>query len=251
MSSNWFPSRNTVVAVVSTPALLSIAYFAYLSHTVRRNTKSITGVRKSKELEKDTSKLQLPRSLPDDVRSDDSTWVLAYERVVSHPISPSSLTITASENPESYLSQVLQVYASAAQKAFASTPQAFLIRSLLEPDRKRTFDAAWIQGLAFEHGDIVNGVYKVSYRGQDQARNTERVELIIEAPPSYPGHVPNGLILAEVERVGNGNLVFTNETWMWRRRTEKPTLLETGLGGWTHTLLAGWLIMKGIQAVKA
>lgn len=104
----------------------------------------------------------------------------------------------------------------------------------------------------FGKGDLVNGAYKVSYHGKGKEVTSERVELMIEAPPSYQGPVPRGLILAEVERVNNGeNIVFVNETWMWRRQDEKPTLIENPVGAKIHALVAGWLVKRGIESITA
>lgn len=69
-------------------------------------------------------------------------------------------------------------------------------------------------------------------------------------PRSYGGPPVRGLILSALEEEQDGAAVrFVNETWLWRRRDEKPTLLESGLGKWLHSPLAGWLVIKGLGAV--
>ncbi|KAG7124955.1 hypothetical protein HYQ45_013505 [Verticillium longisporum] len=214
----------------------------------------------------------LPLSLPQDVASDPSTWVLAYERAVSNPVparrvsqhqqqqqQPKSLDAKSSAGKRE-ASPLLRAYARTVQSAFSWTPQAFAIRaSIPEPAIRRSFDAAWIQNLAFDEGDLVNGVYKVKYRGPGHAPGSERVELVIEAPPSWTGPEVRGIIVAEVrggaeteaeaEAKAARQVVFVNETWLWRREGEKATMLETAVGKWFHGLLAGWLVMRGIAGV--
>jgi len=127
--------------------------------------------------------------------------------------------------------------------------------AILDDGGKRTFDGRWIRELAFRHGDIVNGAYKVVYQGRGAAPNSERVELIIEAPPSYRGPpAPNGLILAEIQRGGTDDrgqesVVFVNETWMWRRADHPPAMIESSVGGKLHEMLARWLVVSGVQSV--
>ncbi len=77
----------------------------------------------------------------------------------------------------------------------------------------------------------------------------KRVELILRPPESYRGPSAEGLIVVGMERAatpdGAEAVVFTNETWLWRRRDEPLLILERALGRWFHELLAGWLIVKG------
>ncbi|KAL9941492.1 hypothetical protein D7B24_004243 [Verticillium nonalfalfae] len=209
----------------------------------------------------------LPLSLPQDVASDPSTWVLAYERAVSNPV-PARRVSRHQRQPKApdahssagrtEASPLLRAYARTVQSAFSWTPQAFAIRaSIPEPAIRRSFDAAWIQNLAFDEDDLVNGVYKVTYRGPGHVPGSARIELVIEAPPSWTGPEVRGIIVAEVrggaeteaEAEAARQVVFVNETWLWRREGEKATMLETAVGKWFHGLLAGWLVMRGIAGV--
>ena len=77
---------------------------------------------------------------------------------------------------------------------------------------------------------------------------------MIEAPPSYQGPVPRGLLVAEAAQVAVADkrldaVVFVNETWMWRRVDEKPTLIESPVARWFHGMMARWLVVRGIGAV--
>jgi len=246
-----------VKLALSLPVALPTIYLAYLSWHVPRHTSSTKGGRPGSRTHDDASANALPWtpvSLPEQVAMDHAAWVLAYERVVSLPVPVSSLAISATivadqgEAP----SLLMRTYAVGAQVAFSSTPQAYLMRNAIgEPRLRRTFDKNWIRTLAFQTGDIVNGVYRVAYHGKGSPPRSERVELVIEPPLSFKGPVPHGVIVAEVQcDEKSDHVLFVNETWMWRRHDEKPTLIESSLGGWFHSLLAGWLVMKGIRNVS-
>lgn len=122
---------------------------------------------------------------------------------------------------------------------------------------KSTFSSTdHIQKLAFKVGDRVNGVYMVAYVGEGNEPDSERVELALDRPQGYSGATPRGRIIAEVIRVpGHGigeedeQVLFVNETWMWRKPEETKTLLEGGMGAWIHSLTSGWLLLEGIKAV--
>ncbi|CAH0034557.1 unnamed protein product [Clonostachys rhizophaga] len=266
------PSRNVSIALIAAPLVIPVIYMAFLTHNISRSTKSSNGTQYQKggpqrlvqrHGENENIMPGKPASLPDDVRSEDSDWVLTYERVTSAPVPLRSLALSPTSTLSGSPSPLLRTYTSGAHVAFSSTPQAILIRSLVDTETKRTFEASWIQNLQFEPGDVVNGAYKVSYYGQGNETGSERIELMIQAPPSYKGPVPNGLIISEIvliegapsgsfpgDRAGDDHVVFINETWMWRKESEKPTLVELKVSGWMHRLMAGWLIKKGINAVS-
>lgn len=48
---------------------------------------------------------------------------------------------------------------------------------------------------------------------------------------------------------GGNKVKFVNETVLWRGVSGSPTLLEGCIGRWLHTLMASWLVVKGIGAV--
>ncbi|CAG9994330.1 unnamed protein product [Clonostachys byssicola] len=266
------PSRNVSIALIAAPLVIPAIYVAFLTYNISRSTESSNGIQYPKGSpqrlvqrhgEDGNAMPEKPASLPDDVRSEGSDWVLAYERVASVPVPLRSLALSPAGTLSGSPSPLLRAYTSGAHVAFSSTPQAILIRALVDTETKRTFEASWIRNLQFEPGDIVNGAYKVSYSGQGNETGSERIELMIQAPPSYKGPVPNGLILSEIvliegtpvgslpgDSAGDGHVVFINETWMWRKESEKPTFVEAKLSGWMHSLMAGWLITKGISAVS-
>lgn len=73
---------------------------------------------------------------------------------------------------------------------------------------------------------------------------------MLSPPEGYTGPEAHGVIVAAVELVGD-DFMFVNETWLRRGLDEKPTMLEGAVGRWFHSLLAAWLIGKGVSAVKA
>lgn len=257
MSLGFLHGRAIKVALVLLPAVVPAVYLYRFARSVSSKTTSTTGRRSSGQYIAADESLCEPVSLPDDVKGC-SQWELAYERIISHPIPTSSLVFPITESTKGASddgpSPLMRAYVCAAQLAFGQTPQAILMRgAIADPQTKRTFDGGWIQTLRFEKGDVVNGAYRVVYHGTRDITDTERVELAIEAPPSYKGHVPQGLIVSEIQKVDNGHgqaqAVFINETWMWRRSDEKKTLIETPMGSYFHCLTVGWLVIKGIEQV--
>lgn len=256
--------RHRMAAAALLPVVLPTVYVVYLNWAVRRRTSCTSGQLPPSSTT--VSALHTPKSLPEDVLARPQDWVVSYERVVSRPVPAASLvakllrrdgTDESSPSP----SPLLTAYLRTTYKAFSWTPQAFLIHGMLaEPERKASFGAAHIDGLRFARGDVVDGVYRVtSYEGgagsssksEDKAV-VEVVELSIDVPRSYKGPAVRGLIVSAIEPLVGGEedaVQFVNETWLWRKKDEKPTLLESGLGQWFHRLLAGWLVMKGLGGV--
>lgn len=248
-------TATTALAIL--PVAVPVAYFLYWNWRIGSITASNSGrfeARRSATAS-DTTDIESPKSLPEEVTEDPSQWIVSYERVVSRPVSLADLANRADvQNSEATTpSELLKSYLRATHKAFSWTPQAFLIRSLLkEPLNRGSFDADWIESLNFKEGEIVNGVYKVSHVSSDSHTKAERVELLIDIPTSYKGPPVRGLILSATEITSmetEYKISFINETWMWRLKEEKPTLLESRFGGWFHGLLAGWLIIKGLDGL--
>ncbi|OAA58283.1 hypothetical protein ISF_06822 [Cordyceps fumosorosea ARSEF 2679] len=237
-----------VAAAALLPVVLPTLYVAYLNWAVRRVTTCTA-----------TPPPRTPSSLPKEVAANPDDWVVSCERVVSQPLPAGTLLLPlrTSSASSSTPSPLLTAYLRTTYRAFSWTPQALLIRAMLaEPERRASFAGGYIAGLSFARGDVVDGVYRVtSYEGcRGGGASGEVIELSIDVPRSYRGPPVRGLILSAVEEEeeeeGDGATVrFVNETWLWRKRDEKPTLLETPFGRWFHGLLAGWLVMKGLGGV--
>lgn len=256
-------SSTATTALAILPVAAPVAYFLYWNWRIGSITTSNSGRFEAKQTATAAHKTDIepPKSLPEEVTEDPSQWVVSYERVVSRPLQLEDLTNRVDpQKPEiAQPSALFTSYLRATHKAFSWTPQAFLIRSLLkEPLNRASFNTKWIENLDFKDGDIVNGVYKVSHVSSDKNTHAERVELLIDTPASYDGPAVRGLILSATEpnkseetdsAEQHDGISFINETWMWRLKEEKPTLLESRFGGWFHGLLAGWLIVKGMDAL--
>ncbi|KAM3502734.1 hypothetical protein MY10362_004644 [Beauveria mimosiformis] len=262
--------RHRMAAAALLPVALPTVYVVYLNWAVRRRTSSTSGQLPPSSTNAAAAAASsippMPQSLPADVLVRPQDWVVSYERVVSRPVPAASLVaklLRRGGTDESSPSPLLTAYLRTTYKAFSWTPQAFLIRGMLaEPERKASFGAAHIDGLQFARGDVVDGVYTVtSYEGGAMSSSSssseykavfEVIELSIDVPRSYKGPAVRGIVVSAIEPlVGDGEdaVQFVNETWLWRKKNEKPTLLESGLGQWFHRLLAGWLVMKGLGGV--
>jgi len=260
MAPTFLQDRAVKAALFLLPVVVPAAYLYRFSRQVSSKTTATTGrsgsINKLAAVDGYHYPLREPVSLPDEVK-DSSQWEVAYERIISHPIPASSLeypvadAVTEGDRP----SALMRAYTSTAQAAFVSTPQGYLMRAAIkDPPTKLTFNVNWIQNISFHRGDLVNGAYRVVYHGSGADARSERVELAIEKPPSYKGSVPRGLIISEIHQVvddvtGRTDVIFANETWMWRRRDEGKTLIETAFGSWFHCLTVGWLVLKGLDKV--
>ncbi|KAK4032967.1 hypothetical protein C8A01DRAFT_40586 [Parachaetomium inaequale] len=248
------PSSKLAICLAILPLAIPVTYLLYTDRVISRQLKTATGLRdKKKRISTIPPDVPRPQTLPQEVESDDdSECVLAYERIVSQPLPPSSLLRHNPPEYETDLPTVVNTYLRATMTAFSWTPQAFILRASCAGDEavKQTFDTPFIQNLKFCEGDRVNGFWRVVYRGEGRQRGAggERVEMALDAPAAYRGPLVKGVIVAGIEREG-GDVVFVNETWMWRRQGEAPVLLERGVGKWLHVVLSGWLIMKGLRAV--
>ncbi|GAB1319400.1 hypothetical protein MFIFM68171_09610 [Madurella fahalii] len=235
------PSFRPAIGLVVLPLTIPVAYLLYLDRAVKRHCKTATGIRNGKKgIVSLPANVRRPVTLPQGIEAEDSKWVLACERVISEPLHTSSL----SYNLKTDLSSAMTDYVRATMTAFSWTPQAFILRaSAGDEEVKKTFDTQYIQMLEFRNDDRVNGFWRVVYRDDG------RVEMALDAPAAYKGPVVKGVIVTGIEEQCDGNVVFINETWMWRKQDEVPLLLERRIAQWLHVVLSGWLVMKGVRAV--
>lgn len=250
------PSRGRTIAVlvIATPiasALLLRTYFMrnidnYLSGRQEHGNK--------KQQASSYVKPALPKSFPySHAADDDSTGiVLSYERLVSKPIPLASMGWEVE-----HLNEMLTRYVRATMFAFTQTPQAGVIRRMTPQDMWETFEGRYIDSTDFSRiGQRVDGVYTIQYRGNNPGVSSgggERVELRLDPPSGFPDSGSDGIIVAAVEPVGeSGDVVrFVNETWLWRKAGQAPTFLESAAGRWFHSLMAAWLINRGIAALES
>lgn len=254
MFANLSPRQTVALIAVALPTV----YLLLLRRSVMRNVDSCAAqqYRRGSQKGKSTGQVAassvadppLPRSLPQSVTSADIDGnVLWNERVVSKPVARSELRWSGGS-----LDELLTRYVRATMVAFTWTPQAYIIRKMLPSGIGKTFEADYINAMDFRTLDQrVDGVYTVQYWGNEPCG--ERVEMRLSPPEEYTGPRSEAIIVAAIEPVGAGapdEILFINETWLWRTPDEKPTLLEGSIGRWFHSLLAAWLIGKGIESIR-
>ncbi|KAI4869673.1 hypothetical protein F4820DRAFT_471272 [Hypoxylon rubiginosum] len=195
--------------------------------------------------------------IPPDVLASPERFVVSRERVTSRAIPVGSLRrdlLAVDVDTDSLDDDLLEAYLSATMRAFSWTPQALLMARMgTSVDDAagfaRSFRAEYLQDRVFQAGDRLCGVYVVrSWRGG-------KAVLDLAPPRGWRGPVVRGALGVgfEWERDGDGDgdgsVRFVNETVLWRGVEEKGTMLEGWVGRWMHGLLAGWLVVKGVEAV--
>ncbi|KAF7128668.1 hypothetical protein CNMCM5793_003519 [Aspergillus hiratsukae] len=123
--------------------------------------------------------------------------------------------------------------------SFTSLPQAYILRTMSTAAEKPSFAPANIQRLDFKEGDLVCGAYRVILR------TPAKVEFEIKPM----GAVRARLAITVTEK--DDQMVFMNETLMWKPKGEKGVMpLETGVGKWLHELTAWWMVDSGVKYLK-
>ncbi|KAI9374412.1 something about silencing, SAS, complex subunit 4-domain-containing protein [Aspergillus egyptiacus] len=120
--------------------------------------------------------------------------------------------------------------------SFASSPQARLLKlTASDPETQKSFDTKHLRALEFEQGDLVCNAYRV------QLRTADKVEFAFQMGVQ-------GRLVLRIE-VKEGEVVFHNETLMWRESDSKQRLpLERGLAQWVHELTAWWMLDAGVES---
>ncbi|PHH64443.1 hypothetical protein CDD81_4518 [Ophiocordyceps australis] len=250
---------SALVLAVAVPVTLSVVYLVHVDAHLASHTRTMSGRRQSSiaapQQPRDPSSLGLDLDQPD--------LVVVYERVESGPVPASRLVHPLPDTAPArgaQASRLLHGYTRAVHQAFGVTPQALLLRALTRNGETRnTFGRAYIDQLPLRRGQLVNGVYAISSLESPDALGSERVEMSIKVPAPWPS--VDGLVVAAIEPVSprgwdagqtagaEDDVIFVNETWMWRGVHDRPTLLETRLGGWFHSRLSAWLVLRGMAAV--
>ncbi|KAI0433832.1 hypothetical protein F5Y09DRAFT_338199 [Xylaria sp. FL1042] len=276
-----------VVAVVA--ALLPAAYSAYvLRQAVRRTTVTASvsppdpllghghgygpGHGLGAEGEAEADDMDALVAIPPAVCSALDQYVVARERVVSEAVPlrrilPGLLLEGWGEERKgadrdgngsgSGRKGLLETYLATTMRMFTWTPQAFAMKHMVSrlPDgaaHADTFSTPYLDACLFGAGDRVCGVYVV--RGRIRSEGGERVFLDLSPPegwrgPTVAGVLDCGFVLGEEN--GEEVVRFVNETVLWRRKDEKPTLLEGTVSRWLHTAMVGWMMVRGVEAVSS
>ncbi|KAI1191500.1 hypothetical protein F5B17DRAFT_283646 [Nemania serpens] len=235
---------------------------------------------KEKEKGEDDEERDIQSILPRAVLDAADEYVIARERVVSEvvPLARIRPSLRIFRAGEAEARGLLETYLGATMRCFAWTPQAFVMKALVKrlpgggAALAETFSTAYLDACRFEGGETVCGVYVVRGRvwGADEGeKRGERVLLDLCAPEGWKGPVVCGVldcgfVLENREgdedegegkegegEEGEGERVvrFVNETVLWRRRDERPTLLEGRVSRWMHGMMVRWMMVQGVEAV--
>ncbi|RYP86581.1 hypothetical protein DL770_004880 [Monosporascus sp. CRB-9-2] len=211
--------------------------------------------------------------LPDEVMTSeaDAGFVVAREAVCSRPFPVASLKpefvrrrsglglglgVDAGAGADVEVSEVdkdamVSTFLRSSMRLFARTPQAVLMRRLMiTGDAAASFEAAYLDACAFAVGDRVCGVYVVAER---RAADGAAV-LRLSPPEGWSGPRPEGVLAVAVVEDRDGEekgkeLRFVNETVLWRRAGDAPTVLEGRVGAWLHELMVRWFVVRAVDAV--
>ncbi|KAF7717531.1 Uncharacterized protein PECH_005459 [Penicillium ucsense] len=123
--------------------------------------------------------------------------------------------------------------------AFSHLPQTWVMRLLsMAPEEQQSFKSAHIDSLNFDKGDLVCGMYRVI------ECSGNKVEFDIQM--RNIDYVHGRLALGYKETTSG--IVFSSETFMWRRSDEIRLMpLEKPLLHWMHETAAWWLLDSGTR----
>jgi hypothetical protein len=143
---------------------------------------------------------------------------------------------------------------------FSTSPNGYLLwlRALLvgTETERRSFDVEWIESLAFEEGDRVNGVYVVRRRGQGSVcfeMGVGEVEgrLVVGVVNAERGGDGQKEEVVEGEETG-GEKVFVTETWMWVPREADVVMpMERAVPRFMHSVMSWRLLVQGTEWVQS
>ncbi|KAL2862058.1 something about silencing, SAS, complex subunit 4-domain-containing protein [Aspergillus pseudodeflectus] len=192
----------------------SIAASIYLSNWKRSLASRIIHTSKNGQISPSTPKNI--SSLPTDIFSS------RYHVLYDYASTSAPRSTLPNLDPSALLTMLLRRNMS----SFASSPQARILKFTASGSEiQQSFDTKHIQGLNFEEGDLVCNAYQVKLRTEDKAE--------FEFKFGVQGRL---VVRAEVR---GDDVVFHNETIMWRERESKSKLpLERGLAQWVHELTA-------------
>ncbi|KAI0183146.1 hypothetical protein EV127DRAFT_447840 [Xylaria flabelliformis] len=195
-------------------------------------------------------------AIPPAVLAAPDNYVISRERVVSEAIPLDNILVISLQDRGSGSGRgLLETYLATTMRMFTWTPQAFVMKFMVSripggAAHANTFSSTYLDACTFELGDRVCGVYRVRERVCDP--KGVRILLDLSPPEGWKGPVVSGVLDCGfvVEKKGDESFVrFVNETVLWRRRDEKPTLLEGTVSRWLHTLMVSWMMVRGVEAV--
>ncbi|KAL3465309.1 something about silencing, SAS, complex subunit 4-domain-containing protein [Aspergillus heterothallicus] len=140
--------------------------------------------------------------------------------------------------PDLETSALLTMLLRRNMSSFASSPQARILKLTASDSRmQQSFDINHIRSLEFKEGDLVCNAYRIKLRTENKAE--------FELKFGVQGRL---VVRAEVR---GDDVVFHNETIMWRERESKSKLpLERGLAQWVHELTAWYMLESGLSSSR-
>jgi hypothetical protein len=198
----------------------------------------------------------LPQTLTSDPRTHRIFHDISTLRMPAHSL-PASLSTH----------DLLTTYLCRTMTLFSTSLNGHLLwlRALLAgpENERRSFDAEWIESLAFEQGDRVCGVYVVLER---RVEEEEGASVCFEMAV---GEVRGRLVVGVVELGGddgekpegredderrrrNGEKVFVTETWMWVPREAGVVMpTERTVPRFLHSVVSWRLLVLGTEWVQS
>ncbi|KAL4872264.1 hypothetical protein BDV12DRAFT_183213 [Aspergillus spectabilis] len=215
--------RRTLVMATTTITGLSAATSLYLSYQKHALAAKVTHRSTRGQLSPSTP--HNVSSLPPDIFS--SKYYTLYDYA--------SVSTSRDALPDLKPSQLLTVLLRRNMRSFASSPQARLLRfTASDPETIQSLDPAHLATLNFNEGDLVCNAHRV------KLRTGEKVEFEFQFGVQ-------GRLVVSVE-VKGGEVVFHNETLMWREKDAKSKLaLERALPSWLHEYTAWWMLESGVR----
>ncbi|KAL4989835.1 something about silencing, SAS, complex subunit 4-domain-containing protein [Aspergillus falconensis] len=216
--------RKALVITATAISGLSLAVSLYLSHQKRYLASQVSPSSKRGQLSPSTP--HDISSIPSDIFS--SKYYTLYDYA--------SISTPRHTLPDLEPNQLLIILLRRNMSSFASSPQARLLKlAASSPETIRSFHHTHIAALDFNEGDLVCNAYRVKLRAQEKVE----FEFLFGV---------RGRLVVSVEVIGD-DVVFHNETLMWREKDTKERLpLERGLANWMHELTAWWMLESGVRS---
>ncbi|KAI1815531.1 hypothetical protein GGS20DRAFT_542846 [Poronia punctata] len=227
-----------IILLALAPVFIPTTYAACVLYRCAKRTSATTRIESSSS----SSDIALPPAVS---AAAQGQYVISRERIESEVVVvPIPGTLQQEDEEEDRL---IERYLSTTMRMFTYTPQAYIMKSMVSRlTVADTFSPEYLSACRFEPGDRVCGVYVVRER-----IGSRRVILDLSPPEGWNGPVVSGVldcgfVVVEKDRKGGR---FFNETVMWRRLDEKPTLLEGAVGRVLHGLMVRWMVVRGVEAV--
>jgi hypothetical protein len=162
---------------------------------------------------------------------------------------------TVNQEEKSVHVDLLTLFLRRDMAVFCASPQAKLVYLVTgafwpstSPSFQLSFSPAHINGLDFNEGDLVCGMYTVVLG------TPTKCEFELQNPRERnPGNPKvNGRMVISYETVGMNKTLFASEMVMWRRADDKQTVmpLERIVPHWMHMVTQTYLLDSGVRYIS-